>query len=73
MTCSGTVTKVIRRVKPYGSVHMTVELDGRSKFKYLQGGQPVPKRGEKVEISGMPMVGFKDVNVGAAEIRVIPA
>ena len=70
MTVSGTVTRVTRRVKSYGSVHMTVEIDGR-KWKYLQGSQPVPKRGQKVEISGMPMVGFKDVNIGAAEVRVI--
>ena len=36
---------------------MTVEVDGR-KFKYLQGGQPVPVRGQKIEITGMPMVGL---------------
>ena len=71
MNITGTVKSVTRRPKPHGSLYLTVDVDGQ-RVKYLQTYQLIPEPGQKVEIAGVPMVGYKDVNVGAAVVRIIP-
>jgi hypothetical protein len=69
MTISGTVSKVIRRATPHGSVYLTVDIDG-SRLRYLQTFQPVPRRGDKITLEGMPIMGRKSANVGAVSITI---
>jgi hypothetical protein len=74
MEISGTVTKAIRRVKPYGSVFMTVDIDqggSVTRMRYLHGaGVPEVRRGDKITLAGMPIMGRKDSNVGGVRITV---
>lgn len=69
MTATGTVTRVIRHPTDHGSLYLTVIIDGR-RYRYLQTGQPVPARGDTITLTGVPMIGYKHANVGAARVTI---
>lgn len=79
MQIIGTVTKVTRRVKGHGSVYLTVKLsrqvsDAISQpvtLRYLQTFETVPAEGQVVAISGVPLVGYKDSNIGGVSVRIL--
>ena len=73
MEIVGTVEKVIRRRTDYGSTYLTVDIDRYghvARMRYLHGFEPVPKRGDKITLEGMPLVGFKRSNVGAVRVTI---
>lgn len=71
MEITGTVTRVGKRVTEHGSVFVSVQLDNNPVFKYLKGFDPIPEKGTRVTISGIPMLLNKRTNIGG-NVRVRP-
>lgn len=70
MDATGTVTKIIKRKTEHGSVYIRLTLDDKHTFKYLHTFESLPNKGDRVTISGVPMVGFKKTNIGGVHIRI---
>lgn len=75
MEVTGTVVKVNRYRKSYGSTFVrvtVVEASGQNvTLKYLGDGKPTPAKGQRVTITGVPMTGGWS-NVGGASVTVHP-
>lgn len=77
MTVTGTVTKTVRRVKPHGSVYLTVYVARENThdipLTFLWHGEQRPAKGQTVTIEGMPMMDSRSpANVGAAKLTIHP-
>jgi hypothetical protein len=74
MEVSGTVTRVTRRRTDYGSTFVSVSVDtGNAQvttLKYLGAGKPMPTRGQRVTISGVPMIGRNRTNIGGTQVTI---
>jgi hypothetical protein len=73
MTVTGTVTKVIRRTTPHGSVYITTDIAreaGTVRLKYLSSHNRLVVKGQHVTIDGMPMMGSTRTNIGGVRITV---
>ena len=67
MQATGTVTAVRRTHSKAGSPYAAVTLDDGATLKFIALGY-VPTKGERITISGIPMVGYTRVNLGGVRI-----
>jgi hypothetical protein len=80
MKITGKVVKTRATKTPHGSRYLavTIALDSRDvTMRYLQGFEPVPLKGQRITLEGMPMImaprkGRPKVNVGAVHITIHP-
>ena len=70
MEITGTVTNVRTTRTDHGSTYTRMTLDDKSTLKFLSTGKTIPTRGQTVTISGVPMMGNKRANIGAATVKI---
>jgi hypothetical protein len=69
MEITGTVRRVCYTATSYGSVRASVDID-ESRFRYLHTFQPRVSVGDKITLAGVPLVGYRRLNVGAVQITI---
>jgi hypothetical protein len=77
MTVTGLVMSTRRTATAHGSAYMRVVISPHDSppghtvaLRYLAGHEGhTPARGDTVTVTGLPMVGYKRVNIGGVTVR----
>lgn len=76
MEITGTVEKIVKRKTDKGNTILMVDVltdnDFRSRLRYIQVRQPIPLKGQRVSITGVPLElkGRFPTNIGAVRVTI---